>query len=149
MKVPRANFSSTKIMASRRSPRILTTKIEVCVDPETEEQENKKCDNFKNPSTPIGKRRMRNPSRNAALKQVSQTAPRKRSRQTGNKFEPSKRMESDMWTRAMMEDVSVLQSFVWRLSTVTLTGCPGSIHKGKGETGPNDRSNRTVHHHDS
>lgn len=127
----------------------MTTRVEVCVDSETEEQENRKCNNCKNPSTPVAKRRIRNPSRNGALKEGSQTAPRKRSRQNGSKFESSKKLESDdMWTRAMMEDVSVFQSFVsqslvfqsivWNLLTLTLTGCPGSVHKGKGETRPND-----------
>lgn len=152
-------------MASRRSSRILTTTIEVCVDSDTKDQENKKCNDSKNPSTPIAKGRIQNPLRNGVLKQVSQTAPRKRSRQSGNKFEPSKKLESrDMWTRAMMDDVSilqsivlqsfvlqsiVLQSFVWNLLTVTLTGCPGSVHKGKREARRNDRPNRTVNHYDS
>ena len=93
------------MMATRRSTRISTTTIELCPYSDDDEQENKDSINHKEVVTPNRRKKVQNVSRKAVLKQVSQTAPKKRRNGTVT-FKNLK--PADLWTRAMKNDVSFI-----------------------------------------
>lgn len=97
-----------KIMATRRSSRILTTTIEVCPDSDADEPENRSSNKVEQSKTPSGKQSDRCSSRLKVLQEVSKTAPRKQRRVMGTEREGPKRLvPADLWTKAMKKDVSL------------------------------------------